>query len=126
MANNLNTFTGVSGVINGVSFNTTNNFASTPTGSIAEISSTLVNTGSWQLVFTGSSGQPIGTIAFFSSNTTGTGSVSVSTSSLGSPVLFTVPAGGAAISTNYNSPLAALYAQATTTASYGVFYILSA
>lgn len=126
MANNLSTTVGVSGNINGVAFNQNGNTVTAPTGSVASIQSIFVQTSSWQQIFIDNgNAQSIGTIAFFSTNTTGTGSVSISTSSLGTPVLLNVNAGGSSIATNVNLPLTALYAQAYTTGSYNVICVLS-
>jgi hypothetical protein len=125
MTNYLSLNVGLLGNINGISINANNNTQTTPTGSIALEYSTLVNTGAFQQIFTGSAGQTIGTIAFFSSNTSGTGSVTLSTASAGTPVMAVIPAGGTFVNPNWNSTLNALYATATTTASYGVFYVLS-
>lgn len=125
MANYLTTTVGVSGNVNGIAINQNGNSTTTPTGSTAFVESTLVNTTSWQLVFTGSS-DPIGTIALFSTDTSGTGSISVSTSSNGAnPILNVTSPLGAAIATNWNAPLTALYAKAFVTASYGIFVVVA-
>ena len=124
MANTLNITIGLTGQVNGENINQNNFVTKTPTGSVVSNTTLYVQTSSWQSVFTNSfAGQPIGTVAV--TNLSTSGSIMISTSSLGTPVWSTIGP-SCASSIEWNNILSSLYAQANVSGSYGNFVIVAA
>lgn len=126
MANTLNLSAGVNGSINGLNVNQSSQTALAPTGSTIFAESVLINTSSYQQVFTGSVGQPIGVIYFANTSPTGSISVAVSASGVVSNLGSVGPSNGINSSgtvIQWNGPITAIYAEALTTQSFGVFVI---
>jgi hypothetical protein len=130
MANTLNITANINGSINGLNISETSNGAFTPVGSTAFAQSILVPTGSYTLIVTGSN---FGTASiFYGENTSTSGSISLALSASGVVNdLGNIPSVGSSTNgigsiINWNGPFTALYAQAYTTASYGVFVVTSA
>jgi hypothetical protein len=127
MANNLITNISVNGSVNGLTINTSGGSNLAPTGSIVLAESVLVQTGSYQLVATGSI-NPISIIYIGNSGVTGSINVALS-SSTGVTNLGNIGPSNGSINTatlvNWNSTFSGLYAQAITTASYAIFVVSS-
>ena len=128
MANNLSVNASVQGSVNGLTINSSGANSYTPTGSIVIAESVFVQTGSYQLIITGSS-QPISTIYVGNSsnsasinvvlsgsngNVNNLGNVSVSNGTNNSPSVI-----------QWNQTFNSIWAQAVTTGSYVIFVVAS-
>lgn len=128
MANSLSTNASVNGNVNGMAIGINGSITTSPTGSTSVQESFLVNTGSYQLVLTGSTIQNVGTIIALNTSPTGSIQLQVSYSGI-SANLGTLPPSSTGNGTpsllQWNAPITGLYAQAFTTQSYGVFALIT-
>lgn len=129
MANSLSTVSTINGNVNGLAISQNGGYSTTPQGSTAFGESVLVNTGSWQQIVSGTNFGTASTIALFNSSPSGSISLAISASGVVSS-LGTVPASPngtsyPVTSIQWNNLFTALYAQANTSASYGIFVVVS-